>query len=140
MEFLLIHGHRPPFRIGSILYRGFILSQNLHKCNTFDTKHHVRIPIFCAHDECKKGKPMLVMSLPFGSSRLDAARTGFRSVSSRFLDLNDHRLFRTPNGHRNPCSTMIHEFLPPFVLMNQLHTTPEDYMKPLLPFLLYHTL
>ena len=123
MEFLLIHGYQPPFRIGSILYQS-VFYHRIHTNAIFCSYSNFLCP-----DECKKSKPVWVTSLPFGSSRLDAARTGFRSVSGRFLDLDDHRLFRTPNGHRNPCSTVIHEFLPPFVLMNQLHITPEDCMN-----------
>ncbi len=117
------------FTFPDILTQDIVECQPLNTRFTFVKESLISYSNFLCPDECKKSKSVWVTNLPFGSS-------GFRSATSRFLDLDDHRLFRTPNGHRNPCSTVIHEFLPPFVLMNQLHTTQEDYMKPLLPFLL----
>lgn len=117
------------FTFFDILARYIVECQPLNTRFTFVKESLISYSNFLCPDERKKGKPVCVTSLPFGSSRLDAARTGFRGAASRFLDLDDHRLFRTPNGHRNPCSTVIHEFLPPFVLMNQLHITPEDCMN-----------
>lgn len=80
----------------------YILAQYIVECQPLNTRFtFVKESLIsysnflCPDEDEKKRQARMGNELAFGSS-------GFRSVSGRFLDLDDHRLFRTPNGHRNP--------------------------------------
>lgn len=67
--------------------------QPLNTRFTFVKESLISYSNFLCPDEDEKRQARVGNELAFGSSV-------FRSVSGRFLDLDDHRLFCTPNGRR----------------------------------------
>lgn len=82
------------FTFFDILAQYIVECQPLNTRFTFVKESLISYSNFLCPDEEEKRQARVGNELAFGSS-------GFRSVSGRFLDLDDHRLFRTPNGHRN---------------------------------------
>lgn len=83
------------FTFFDILAQYIVECQPLNTRFTFVKESLISYSNFLCPDEDKKKQARAGNELAFVSS-------SFRSVSGRFLDLYDHRLFRTPNGHRNP--------------------------------------